>query len=1417
MLAEAMRLSLQAQYAVCGVFDLAYNGGDQPVQVRVIGERQQIPARYLEQIFQRLRRAKLVQGKRGPGGGYVLARPAGEITLRDVIEAVEGPLGRLSGSLPGRSAWAPLLPVAPARGEHRGGSGRDRLRYPLPRGRRAAGAPGPGLGPHVSHLTEGVRFRPGGAVGMCRALLAIWLLASFSAPADAVARSCVPGGSEATPHAFNSAGSWNPAATPTTADALRLSAACLVECPYGATCNSASITVTNAAAKLRVQEGATLVIADMDDFDDPAWATAGTVELSGAKLYDTAVNGPLWRSGIQNTSSAALMQMGTNATAQWRTPGPTVPAAGDRILVTSGVGTGLWYQITAVNFSACPTPGSSCSITFRVYDAGMAYRNVGGAGQGVGTAHDTSNRAIDVFIGDGTATGIKGERARAASPVDANYSTATAPNGVPTPFDRCVDLCRSDGRAGWAGNCSSSTVLAEDGAYVGWILEFHSSVPTPGGGSSVVERHLITSSFDDIDCATEDCVSGSTGGTVDRVCSDSVFGAAIPSGNAPVLRNIAIIPPIHSGVDFQIWKPAVVRNTGAENDAILSISGSAALVSSGGFFDDIAVLETSSSGPFDLDDTLFIPASTGDGTSGTQSDCTDGRTVRILSTFTGSYDFDWVAVQDARVPINDRTLCCRDADVDGDCDAGRPGDGESTSGYHGFQLKVAPPLGTVLTHIGCRYMTDDCLFSDPVSGGGTVAIDGVTIWQGGVGASTEGVEVEADASSALVLRVSNLVAINSNGMGDGALSSDTAGAPYTLVADGVYSNQSVTSGTASLHAVSAPRTASTASSAKDVIALSAIPTANTYYAASLPQLSRVYARNLGKIVGAGWVDASGVFASLASNAEPPIGQVRAGAAARLHDFILVDTDLANLTPSDPGGGATLEVYDGYIHLTTQGTTNAIANFINGSIGLGSRGIDNVIVYNGRVLACGGATWGAANGARILDTMAITPGTAEAIAKISTNCAAARAPRLLSTRTLNDTVHPFAFGFSPSDFGPRAEVGVPQDAPIMDRVFEGLVRPSYSVNPSSPPVASRAGPPQLPVQRSWTVGEGTAPAPQTGAGSGGKAASALVRGAASSPRRKPTREPPVRTALRLASPKGVLRFDWVPIGDAGNPPDTADHCIAADCGSVGEAYRISKFEVTNAQYAEFLNAVAATDPYGLYSVDMDEDVFGGIARSGSSGSYRYAVKAGFENEPVNFVSFYDAVRFANWLHNGEGSGDTETGAYTLLGSTATPSNGLTVERNPAAIVFLPSESEWYKAAYYDPALPGYNRYPAGADAPTTCEAPGATPNAAACDRSEPEDVGSYIASASPSGTFDQGGSVWEWNEQIVGSSNRGVRGGSWDTTARDLAAPRAASGDPSAELQDLGFRVATLVPEPGKVLLVLTGGLVLAATPRQRRA
>jgi formylglycine-generating enzyme required for sulfatase activity len=143
--------------------------------------------------------------------------------------------------------------------------------------------------------------------------------------------------------------------------------------------------------------------------------------------------------------------------------------------------------------------------------------------------------------------------------------------------------------------------------------------------------------------------------------------------------------------------------------------------------------------------------------------------------------------------------------------------------------------------------------------------------------------------------------------------------------------------------------------------------------------------------------------------------------------------------------------------------------------------------------------------------------------------------------------------------------------------------------------------------------------------------------------------------------------------------------SATCGTVTGDYYMGKYEITNAQYAEFLNAKATSDPLLLYHADYmgSELNRGGITRSGSDGSYTYVARPGHENKPVNWLDLYNAVRFVNWLHNGQGNGDTETGAYTLLGGTPVPSNGLELARNNGALYFLPNENEWHKAAYYDP--------------------------------------------------------------------------------------------------------------------------------------
>jgi len=304
---------------------------------------------------------------------------------------------------------------------------------------------------------------------------------------------------------------------------------------------------------------------------------------------------------------------------------------------------------------------------------------------------------------------------------------------------------------------------------------------------------------------------------------------------------------------------------------------------------------------------------------------------------------------------------------------------------------------------------------------------------------------------------------------------------------------------------------------------------------------------------------------------------------------------------------------------------------------------------------------------------------------------------------------------------------------------------------------------------------------------------------------------------LASPASAVTIDWVFVGDPGNVPDPASNCFAVNCGSVPYEYYISKFEVTNAQYAELLNAKASADPLGLYDSDMGSDPQGGIVRSGSPGSFTYAVKPGFADKPVNFVSFIDALRFTNWLGNGQGSGDTEDGAYTLLGGTRLPSNFGTVTFNRGTI-FLPSENEWYKAAYYDPATASYFAFPAGSNTQTVCAAPGATANTANCDSVNVTDVGAYTGSASPSGTFDQGGNVWEWNEEIaiVGAANRGLRGGSWFDDAGTLAASNLFSANPELEISNIGFRVASLVPEPDANLLAAAALAALVAL-RKRSA
>jgi Rrf2 family protein len=92
-----MRVTTRTRYAIRALYHLAFHRPGEAAQAREIADVQKIPLRFLEQILQDLRRAKLVEARRGPRGGYALARPAAEITLADVLRAVRGPLEELLG------------------------------------------------------------------------------------------------------------------------------------------------------------------------------------------------------------------------------------------------------------------------------------------------------------------------------------------------------------------------------------------------------------------------------------------------------------------------------------------------------------------------------------------------------------------------------------------------------------------------------------------------------------------------------------------------------------------------------------------------------------------------------------------------------------------------------------------------------------------------------------------------------------------------------------------------------------------------------------------------------------------------------------------------------------------------------------------------------------------------------------------------------------------------------------------------------------------------------------------------------------------------------------------------------------------------------------------------------------------------
>jgi formylglycine-generating enzyme required for sulfatase activity len=288
-------------------------------------------------------------------------------------------------------------------------------------------------------------------------------------------------------------------------------------------------------------------------------------------------------------------------------------------------------------------------------------------------------------------------------------------------------------------------------------------------------------------------------------------------------------------------------------------------------------------------------------------------------------------------------------------------------------------------------------------------------------------------------------------------------------------------------------------------------------------------------------------------------------------------------------------------------------------------------------------------------------------------------------------------------------------------------------------------------------------------------------------------------LTAASAAHAHDLTWVKVGDAGNAPDKTGH------GAVAYEFQITKHEITVFQYAEFLNAVAAkADPRAVWNAAQK------IVRTGNPGAFKYAASPKREREPVMQVSFLDAMRFANWLHHGGGSGDTETGAYLIS------KDGGLASREAGARIWIPNENEWYKAAYYQPQATGgppgnYWRYPTRSDVAPKLAKPGDPglnlANFLADTRPQPSGgilrgfndvmpVGSFPGSASHYGTLDQAGNAWEWIETTVFDTQRIIRGGSMCGSHEKLLSTVRTSTSPAKRYPDTGFRLARAMPKAG---------------------
>ena len=262
------------------------------------------------------------------------------------------------------------------------------------------------------------------------------------------------------------------------------------------------------------------------------------------------------------------------------------------------------------------------------------------------------------------------------------------------------------------------------------------------------------------------------------------------------------------------------------------------------------------------------------------------------------------------------------------------------------------------------------------------------------------------------------------------------------------------------------------------------------------------------------------------------------------------------------------------------------------------------------------------------------------------------------------------------------------------------------------------------------------------------------------------------------------IDFVDIGNTGNAADTTSY------GAVPYVYRAGKYEIT-------------------------QDA---ITKATASGMADVTAGAWTGNQPAATINWYEAAAFVNFLNTSSGKPAaynlTFSGSWSMAlwsSEQAWTAGGTNLYRNKDAFYFLPSENEWYKAAYYNAAGANYFLYPTGSNTAPTAVASGTNADTAVYQFvSFSPAVVRTAGGLSSYGTMGQGGNVWEINETAFDGTNnspsesRALRGGSYPNDATRLASSYHQATEPFDSAASLGFRVAS-VPEPSTYALLLMAG------------